>query len=58
MSKMTTAARKARNEYLKQWQHQNPEKVKAYNARYWERKAAAAAQIEQARENKKDESKL
>ena len=34
------AARKARNAYLRDWRAKNPEKVKQYNANYWERKAA------------------
>lgn len=30
-----------RRRYLQAWRKRNPEKVKAYNRSYWERKAAA-----------------
>lgn len=33
-------ARRAQAEYIKSWRRRNPEKVAAYNTRYWERKAA------------------
>lgn len=35
---MTDEAKKARNEYYKKWRAANREKVKANNARYWERR--------------------
>jgi hypothetical protein len=48
---MTEAAAQARREYLRQWKRANPDKVKAHQARYWERKAAeAAGQQQPARE--------
>ncbi len=31
-------AKKARNEYMKQWRAKNKDKVKAAQARYWENK--------------------
>lgn len=34
------AAKAARNAYAKEWRRKNPDKVKATNARYWEKKAA------------------
>lgn len=34
------AAKAARNAYAKEWRRKNPDKVKAANARYWEKKAA------------------
>ena len=37
---MTDAARAARNAYKRRWAAENPEKVKAYQSKYWERKAA------------------
>ena len=37
---ISEAARTARNEYYKRWRAANPDKVRAKNARYWERKAA------------------
>lgn len=33
------AAKAARNAYAKEWRRKNPDKVKAANARYWEKKA-------------------
>lgn len=39
---MTEQAKAARRAYKKEWQRKNPEKVKEYVARYWEKKAAAA----------------
>ncbi len=38
---MTEEAKKARQEYRREWQRKNKDRVKAYNERYWERKAAA-----------------
>jgi len=35
-------ARKARNEYQKEWRAKNPDKVKASNERYWLRLAEKA----------------
>lgn len=32
-------ARKARNEYYKEWRRKNPEKVKAAMVKYWANKA-------------------
>lgn len=34
------AAREIKNKYLREWRKKNPDKVKAANARYWEKKAA------------------
>lgn len=39
---MSEAARRARNAYKRQWAKENPDKVKAANARYWEKKALEA----------------
>lgn len=36
---MTNEAAEMRRAYYKAWRAANPEKVKANNARYWERKA-------------------
>lgn len=36
---MTNEAKEKRREYYRAWRAANPEKVKANNARYWERKA-------------------
>lgn len=40
---MSEEAREARREYMKGWRERNPDKVKAYNARYWRKKAAERA---------------
>ena len=38
---MSQAAREAMNAYKREWNRQNPEKRRAAQARYWERKAQA-----------------
>lgn len=40
---ISEAAKQIRREYARQWRLKNPDKVKANIARYWERKAKAAA---------------
>lgn len=40
---MTDEAKKMRREYAREWRKKNPDKVRATLARYWERKAKAAA---------------
>jgi len=42
--KMTDEATAARRAYQKEWRKKNPDKVKASAARYWNKKAAEAAQ--------------
>jgi hypothetical protein len=37
---MKETARRARNEYLREYRRKNPEKTKAIAERYWMRKAA------------------
>ena len=40
MSKqLSEEARKARNEYYREWRKKNPEKVKQAQERYWKKKA-------------------
>lgn len=39
MKELTQEALEARREYKRRWYAANKEKVKAYNAAYWERKA-------------------
>lgn len=61
MAEISEAARRARNAHRrayyaanrekvlaqnKKWRDRNPEKVAACNVRYWERRAAAAAESE------------
>lgn len=41
-------AKEARRAYLRNWARKNPDKVKAAQERYWERKAEAAAKEKQA----------
>ena len=36
---MTEEARKARNAYRRAWNKKNPDKIKAQQIRYWEKKA-------------------
>lgn len=49
---MTEQALQARREYKRQWNRRNADKVKAAQARYWERKAAEA---EAAQDQRTDE---
>ena len=39
MTEMTDAAREAQREYMREWRKKNPERVRAKNKRYWEKKA-------------------
>lgn len=39
---MTEAAKAARREYMKKWQRENRDKIKAAQARYWDKKAREA----------------
>lgn len=41
---ISEAAKEARNAYLREWRKKNPERVKAIEARYWEKKAEKAMQ--------------
>lgn len=41
---LSKAAKSIRNEYYRQWRAANPDKVRAKNRRYWEKKAAKAAE--------------
>lgn len=43
-TEMTAAAAEARREYKRKWNRANKDKVKAAQARYWERKAQQAAE--------------
>ena len=45
---MTEEAKAARLAYRREWQKKNRDKVKAYNERYWEKKAAAQKGTEEA----------
>ena len=37
---LSEKARQLRNEYQRQWKAKNPDKIREYNRRFWERKAA------------------
>ncbi len=37
--KMSEAAKAARREYKRKWNQENKDKLKAYQARFWEKKA-------------------
>ncbi len=41
---MNEAAKEARRAYRREWQRKNPDKVRAYQERYWSRKAAEKQQ--------------
>lgn len=43
--KESAAASDARRKYLREWKRKHPERVKLYQARYWEKKAAEAAEL-------------
>ena len=44
---MTEQAKEARRAYKREWNRRNPDKVRAQQARYWEKRAAElAAQAE------------
>ncbi len=52
---MNKTAKKAKNEYMKQWRKNNRDKIRASQERYWskkaaEAKAAAAAEAEDIKE--------
>lgn len=40
---MTNAAKEAQRQYRAEWRRKNPEKVKAQQERYWEKRAAQQA---------------
>ena len=48
--RMTEAAREARRQYKREWNRKNKDKVKASQARYWEKRAAAQNQTDNTQE--------
>lgn len=55
MNGMSEKAKEARREYAKRWRKNNPEKVKAIQNRYWEKKAEELETLnKEIRKNKKD----
>lgn len=55
--KMSDEARKARNEYLREWRKANAEKVKKHQQQYWERKAAAESQTDASAASRQEKQK-
>ncbi len=47
---MTEAAKQARRAYKREWNKRNADKVKAAQARYWEKKAQTAQDQQQEQE--------
>ena len=41
---LSETAREAKNQYSRDWRKNNPDKVKEYNQRYWERQALKRAE--------------
>ena len=54
MQKQSEAARKARNEYCRQWRKAHPDKVRAYNLQYWEKIAQQQAEYAKVQGAKND----
>ena len=53
---MTEQAREAQRAYKREWNRKNRDKVKAAQVRYWERKAAEAAQKQEEQEQVQQEA--
>ena len=51
MPTLSPEARLARARYMREWRRKNPEKVREYTARKWERKAQQNAAEREAAEN-------
>lgn len=55
MAEMTDAAKEARRAYKRKWNRANRDKVKAAQARYWDKKAKEAeAEQEQAADGRQE----
>lgn len=46
---MTDQAKEARRQYKREWNRRNPDKVKAAQERYWNKRAAAQVQTDTTR---------
>lgn len=42
---MVKSAREAQRQYQREWRRANPQKVREYNERYWEKKAAESGRV-------------
>lgn len=51
---MTEQAKEARRAYKREWNRKNRDRVKAAQARYWERKAQAAQDQQQEQETRQE----
>lgn len=51
---MTEQAKEARRAYKREWNRKNRDRVKAAQARYWERKAQAAQDQQQEQEKQQE----
>lgn len=47
--RMTDQAKEARRQYKREWNRRNPDKVKAAQERYWNKRAAAQVQTDTTR---------
>lgn len=54
---MQKSARDARNNYYRRWRANNKDRVRAYNARYWAKRAERMAQEQAAGKEVKDNDK-
>ena len=54
---MTDESRAARNAYRREWAKNNPDKVRAQQLRYWQRRAAAAGDPQPTDQAAPDQSK-
>lgn len=57
---MTDNAKDARNAYRRKWAKNNPDKLREYQTRYWEKKAAeqdAAQEAKETQEAQADKNK-
>lgn len=54
MSELTEKAKEARRAYKRKWAKEHPDKIKAQQARYWEKRAAREAAEDQEDESPND----
>lgn len=45
---LSDEAKKARSEYAREWRRKNPDRVRANNQRYWQKKAAQRKEADNA----------
>lgn len=54
---MTDNAKDARNAYRRKWAKNNPDKLREYQTRYWEKKAAEQDAAQEAKKTQADKDK-